>query len=261
MNECVMPVSIWDKIRRIFSEGPKPIATEHVASGETLDSLQAKLSVTDLVQPVVTQGTKDITHGIMVISENPADLAKTAGVDLETYSLARCLKSEGYGGRITGKARGIIAVGQCVRNASRRSFPKSQTPIFDKLTFSKYAVANGKYGEQRGRYAATSQDPKPWHILAAKAILAEDVPDLVRGATSFLDPAIWLIGSGEQRGRKLDSFDAILKRWHFSYGLAWTGDIPMVDPLFLMCFKPEPSKQERERSYRICQAVLPTPKG
>lgn len=222
----------------------------------TIEDFQNKLSDPALVKNAITNGTEvqvsvtykgkngaPVTRDIMIVTEKPSDLALQAGEPLEAYSLSRVMKSEGYAGPASQKARALIAIGQTVQRVAHKSFSGSDFPITNLLTRSIFKIANGKYGQQTGRYAATSLDPKPWHIEAAKAIINNELPDVVPGAVSFLDP--WLPGA-TQRGVPLGDFLAVMKKRHSLDKLAWTGPVPGIDTKSLIFFYSEPSKEIRE---------------
>jgi len=199
-----------------------------------------------------------VTQSLLVIRESPAELAAKAGVSQDVYSLARMMKSEGFKGPIEDKARTLIAKGQAARRAALARFPDEENPITRKLTASVFRVANGHYGEQSGRYAATSNDPRPWHIEAAKAIIADELPDVAPGTVSFLDA--WQSG-GTQRGKELPDFIDVMVKRHRKDKLAWFGLIPGIPASFIM-FYPESSVAVREemldkfiRLYRTGQIV------
>jgi len=221
-----------------------------------IEDFQNKLSDSSLVKNPVTNGTERlvsvsykgkgnvlITRDIMIVIEKPLDLALQANEDLEPYSLARVMKSEGYAGPASQKARALLAIGQTVQRVAHKSFSGSSSPITNLLTRSIFKIANGRYGQQTGRYAATSLDPKPWHIEAAKSIISNEVPDIVPEAVSFLDP--WMPGA-TQRGVPLGDLLAVMKKRHSEDKLAWTGPVNGIDSKSLIFFYPEPSKEIRE---------------
>ena len=247
---------VADFLMALFTRDPKRVTVTPwraaVKRRDTLRELQLQLTDASLIKHPVVKSTMVKGADVEYIRELPADLADAAGVDVETFSLACVMKSEGYGGRLSGKARALVAIGQCVVNAARSSYPRSKTPITDKLTRSRYRYANGHYGPQRGRYAATGVMPKPWHIRAAKAILSGAAPNLAQGCHSFCDPAVWR--GGTQRGRKLRPFADVMKRWHDSY--KWAAVlVPGVDPFHLILFKSEGSKAKRAESLARCLEI------
>lgn len=201
--------------------------------------------------PTTQVGTADGL--VTIVPTEPATLAHRAGLPLETYSLARCIASEGYSGAEEGKAAAAVAIGQAIRNGAGSS------SITAKLIRSRYPAAHGFYGEQSGRYAATTRDPKRWHGLVAAAVLAGDVPDLARGATMFLAPTVYA-GKGTQAGRPLGPFDVRMRKWHSidqdGYEQAWIGQIPTVDAGHLLVFRDESSAAKREASYKATLRVF-----
>lgn len=211
----------------------------------TIEDFQRDLTNPSLVQGFVTQAKTvqlPLAGGksLLVVSESPASLAAQAKATEDEYSLARLLKSEGYSGPLSQKARALVAIGQSVINKAK-SVKKSVTEL---LTHSEIPAANGLYGEQSGRYAATSQDPRPYHLKLAKALLHGEIPDIVHGGMYFLDPwEPW----AEQRGKKLEDFATVLKRWHDEYHYVRI-PIPGLTEDALMVFKPEGDAMKRAAS-------------
>lgn len=173
--------------------------------------------------PTGTGGT------VRIAMAQPAVLAAQAGLSREEYALARCITSEGYGGDKVGRAAAAVAIGQAIRNGARLDGGKS---IEAKLTASTFPEASGFFGEQAGRYAATTQDPTWWAGQVAQAVLNDDVPDLARGGHKFLDMAVF--ARGEQAGRQLNSIESTLRAWMLTEGNVWLGPIPTVDTYHLV---------------------------
>lgn len=128
-----------------------------------------------------------------VVPGHPDDLAATAGVDVEVYSLARVIASEEGLSSVATQA----AVGWSVRNhASNAS--KSITAL---LTAAKYGPHAGYYGTQRNievgtsgyngsdRYASTANDPYAGHVQVAAGVLDGSIEDFTGGADQFDRPA------------------------------------------------------------------------
>jgi hypothetical protein len=203
----------------------------------------------------VAQDPKRPDAGTVLVCRTPPDvLAQSAGATLEEYSLARCVASEGWGGDLGGRTEAAVVIAQCVANCARRSKPFSKQPIADKLLWSKFPAARGLFGEQRGRYAATTRDATHWHLMVARAVLAGRVPDLARGGTSFLDPHVWRV-SGMQSGRKLEPLDSVLQRWTGAYGLEWVGPIEGIDSRYLLVFRPQKDPKLRAASLARIRAL------
>lgn len=115
------------------------------------------------------------------IPDDPATLAAAAGTDLDTYALARMMRSEmGVLGVSAMTAVGFAAL----RAAGGRS-------ISSKLLYAAGA-GNGFFGPQGGsggiRYAATSADPTPDDILLASQIKDGSVSDNSQGANQWDSP-------------------------------------------------------------------------
>jgi hypothetical protein len=121
----------------------------------------------------------------------PEDLARLAGVDVDVYSLARCMEREE-----TSQA-GRIAVGWVTRNEARRE-KISVTKLLTRSTVKdtktgKVSVAfgDGFYGSQElHKWAATTNPPSAGSIELAKKILAEPpkISDPTGGATQWDAP-------------------------------------------------------------------------
>lgn len=115
------------------------------------------------------------------IPDDPATLAAAAGTDLDTYALARMLRSEmGILGQSAQTAVGYAAL-KYVNGGS----------IAAKLLYAT-GSGNGFFGKQGGpggtRYAATSADPTTADILLASQIIAGTVVDNSGGANQWDSP-------------------------------------------------------------------------
>lgn len=132
---------------------------------------------------------------------SPDTLAAIAGVDVEVYSLARCIASEeGNSSKET-----QAAVGWATKNHA----DASGKSITDLLTYAVEPTHRGKYGTQRNievgtangpnpatgfkggsdRYASTANDPYQGHIAIATGILDGSIPDITKGADQYDRPA------------------------------------------------------------------------
>ena len=228
----------------------------------TIEHWQAELSNPALVQSFATsaetveipttvmRGTPPVATEIkvLVVTTPVKVLAKQASIALgvsiseDENSLGRLLKSEGYSGSVSEKARALIGIGQAIVRRARKRFPGSNRPVTDLLTYSSFQFANGKYGEQSGRVAATSQDPRPWHLMVAKDILSGALPDVAPNATSFLEA--WQKGAS-QRGKALRDFIAVVTKWHRKDKLAWVGPVPgLSGKLLFFAKETDPGKRE-----------------
>lgn len=145
----------------------------------------------------ITQGSR-VTHAPYskttgVVPGLPDDLAAIAGVDVDTYSLARALASE----------EGNSSVGTQVEVAWAISNHASQAgkTITELVTAAKLASHKGRYGTQRNievgtagynesdRYCSTAQDPYSGHIQVAQGVLNGTFPDPTNGADQFDRPS------------------------------------------------------------------------
>lgn len=128
-----------------------------------------------------------------MVPGSPQSLADVAGVDVETYSLARVIASE----EGLSSAATQAAVGHSVRNHANTA-GKSITAV---LTYAKLASHRGSYGTQRNievgtdgyngsdRYASTANDPYAGHLEVAIGIMDGSIPDFTNGADQFDRPA------------------------------------------------------------------------
>ena len=153
-----------------------------------------------------------------IIVEDPAALAKAAGLSMDANAVARMLRSEGGGGSATEKAaRAWVA----------RNDAKAFKSVFDCLTFRR-DFGRGRFGEQgagRGRYA-TSKDPYEDDAHIAVEVLAGRIPDPTRGATKFVDKSAF----GKQPGTR--TYEAVAAEWgREGYVPA---SVPGVDPDFVV---------------------------
>ncbi len=124
---------------------------------------------------------------------SPEQLAAQAGLDLETYALARMIASEE--GSSSREVQALVA--HAVVNAARAG-GKS---ISSKLLRAKLPEHNGFFGTQRNieqgtegfngsdRFASTATDPYEGHAAIAAGVLSGAIPDLTAGATQFDRPS------------------------------------------------------------------------
>jgi hypothetical protein len=196
-----------------------------------------------------------VTIYILYAPALPIELARKAGVkDIDVYSLARLLASEGFSGADYTLA--MMLMGTVTRRVAKARYPKSATPITTLLTYSIFPVARGHYGEQSGRWAATTQDPTRWHVLMADAILHDEIPDMTRGAVKFVDP--WPPGAVQQ-GKPLRPFDKVMRSWHgINNRLAWVRSIPGIEDHALALFAPERDPAKRANALNDVLAIWRT---
>lgn len=128
-----------------------------------------------------------------VVPGTPTELASVAGVDVDTYSLARALASE----EGNSSAATQVAVAWAIRNHAEQA-GKSLTEL---VTAAKLASHRGKYGTQRNievgtvgyngsdRYCSTAQDPYAGHLQVAIGVLDGTFPDITGGADQFDRPS------------------------------------------------------------------------
>ncbi len=173
------------------------------------------------------------------VTESPVDIHRKAGIDRNTYSLARCVASE-EGSR---PAEYLLAVAEMVRNKAKRKGRE----VYQQLVFttnSTFSFTQGRYGEQRGRTASTRQDPKQRHVAAAQAALNGGSDFLPSNATTWFGPK--LQDSGKQGTHSL-SYDAveIAHKWGDDK-LHWIGPLPGIDSYKFAVFSQETTKTDNQ---------------
>ena len=106
------------------------------------------------------------------IAENPDDLAASANLDLQTYTLARIISSE----------EGNSPVAYWVAIASATLNNSIGGDVFSYAT-------DGAFGKQgAGRPVSTAQDPYDGHVRIAQAVMTGEIPDPTNGATQWVAP-------------------------------------------------------------------------
>lgn len=173
------------------------------------------------------------------VRESPVDIHRQAGIDRNTYALARCISSE-EGSR---PAEYLLAVAELVRNKAKRK----DKEVYQQLVFTTspaYHFTYGRYGEQRGRSASTRQDPKGRHVAAAKAALVGASDMLPSNATTWFGPK--LQDSGKQGTHSLN-YDAveIARKWGEDK-LHWIGPLPGIDTYKFVVFKQETTRTDNQ---------------
>lgn len=230
--------------------------------------LDAALSEPGALSQAVPWTTAKVRAGdgqlVTTVTTKPAELARQARVGLETFSLATCIASEGYGDarndpETTRRGRAAAAVGMAyvvVREALARE--KSITGM---LTAGAFTTAPaGQYGAQRGRYASTARPPTRWHLQVAAAVLAGEVTDVSRGARHFLDPAVFR--GGVQDGLPLGELGDTLTRWMIKGRQDWVGQVPTIDPYYLVFIGPGGTDETRQANRRrLLDIMLAGPQG
>lgn len=149
----------------------------------------------------VTQGAR-LTHAPYntttgVAPGDPAGLAASAGLDLDTYALARMIASEeGNSSAATqaliahaavnhaGGADRIAAVLLKAKNPTHSGSFGTQKDLERLVT-----TADGKQVHPSDRYASTATDPYEGHAAIARGVLDGTIPDLTGGADQFDRPS------------------------------------------------------------------------
>jgi hypothetical protein len=114
---------------------------------------------------------------------NPADpqaLATAANWDIDTYSLARMIRSEAGGQKLIAQQ----AVGSVALNHARDT-GQTITEVLLRAT----RAGNGYYGRQdQGRYASTSRDPADSYLQLASDLISGVITDPTNGARQWDSP-------------------------------------------------------------------------
>lgn len=114
------------------------------------------------------------------VPADPAALAATDGVDLDTYALARMVQSEAGILNDSGKLGVAFAALTYANNAGKS---------ISELLLRAKGDANGYFGQQdQGRYASTSRDPSQSAYDAAISAIGGRVPDPTGGADQWDSP-------------------------------------------------------------------------
>jgi hypothetical protein len=179
-------------------------------------------------------GPKTVVADDGLINEAPQDLARAAGLDLETYALARCLASEhGQDPDVY-----LYVVAWAVRNMAIERGVK----ISRLLTDGAGTNGDGYFGEQKAvagtKYASTKVDPCERHVRIASTVsAASQDSDPTAGATHFYSPRAQdalaaRAAAGDARYAKYAGKDAdyIDSTWSAPGGLYAGGAVPVVPP-------------------------------
>jgi hypothetical protein len=114
-----------------------------------------------------------------IIPTLPVDLAASAGVDIDQYSLARAMQSE------ESSTDGRTAIGWAIKN---HCVDKSITSVV--TANPKNPACDGHYSkEMPGKYCSTAHSPSSATLDLAASIISGEIPDLTGGATFWDGPA------------------------------------------------------------------------
>lgn len=146
----------------------------------------------------ITQGRRltscsyNKTTGVAPCS--PQSLADSAGLDLETYALARVIASE--------EGNSSTATQALVAHAVKNHAAAAGKSIASVLLAAKNPAHSGYFGTQADletttssgrhpsdRYASTATDPYEGHAAVAAGVLDGTIPDLTGGADQFDRPS------------------------------------------------------------------------
>jgi hypothetical protein len=120
------------------------------------------------------------------VSEDPQTLADAAGVELETYSLARVGQSEE--GLSSDRAK-IAVMYACKNHAEKQGKSITEVVTRGNPKRSDYADANGRYGRQGIHpYCSTIANPTTATLALAKQVIDETADDETQGAQWWDNP-------------------------------------------------------------------------
>ena len=173
------------------------------------------------------------------VTTSPVELHKLSGLDRNTYAVARCVASE-VGAQRPGEY--LLGVAEGVRNEAKR---RGVEP-YALLTFgtrSEYAWTRGMYGQQHGRWAATSQDPHLRAVVAARFAL-QNATNLCRDTIRWCSPDV--MDGGTQGGRPLRYNAVTLAEKWGAEGKVWIGAVPNVATYKQAWFKEGPATDNAE---------------
>lgn len=188
-----------------------------------------------------TPATTAERSGYLYVTEDPFSLAQSAGLDLDTYALARAVASE-----TSGSAAQLLAVAEAIRNAAA----EKGRSVFAQVTRDRsHPFADKLFGEQAGRFVSSRQNPRGQHVEAAMVALDLGTR-LARDAVRFISPKTH--DSGVQRGRSIPSAEEII-RSRASEGLLWVGPIEGIDEYDLMLL----SRQAKREPTEALAAIAP----
>lgn len=181
------------------------------------------------------------------------ELELSAGLDENTYALARMVSSEVN--LATKPPEYGLAVAECARNESRswRDGSRTLAYMLKYRTTRAYTWTDGYYGIQKGRWASTKQDPTERDVAVAQVVIGGS-RFLPAGARRFFDPRVQ--DGGRQGSTKLrkDAVD-VIHQWG-SEGWRWIGPLPNVDSYRLMVLEQERRRPLQEHEMAPALAVI-----
>lgn len=187
---------------------------------------------------VVSMPSPDIDDSViwLGVTQKPSLLASSAKLDLEDYSGARGTASEVTPVWTVYEHLAVTSIFHNEANARHagsvfKLLCERTTDTDDKYD---YSWTRGWFGEQKGRWAATRQDPNLRALAAFRA--AEDIAvrNYFRGATKFFNPA--LQNTGKQGSATLSkNAEDTIRKW-YKEGNRWVGPLAGIDHTRLMIF-------------------------
>lgn len=155
--------------------------------------------------------------GSGLVQVDPFGLASQAGVDINTYALARMVASEA-----SDKLTKVACAWACLNYATRRAKSVSVLLLAGK------GLADGRFGAQNlGKYASTKNPPGAGDLSIAADVLAKRVPDPTSGAEQWDNPVALDALKGKKIAGYTKSADEVAAERSKSHDLVM---VPGVSP-------------------------------
>lgn len=116
------------------------------------------------------------------VAVKPKELAGSAFLHVDVYSLARCIASEHPLGNLWEKS----VIGAAILNEAEFRGVTVTKLLIRRSYKGRLLTGNGFYGKQAGRHASTALDPRELDVSVATNILNGFFPDPTGGARRFL---------------------------------------------------------------------------
>lgn len=173
------------------------------------------------VGPKTAVGADGLVDGI------PDELASAAGLDVDTYALARALVSE-HGWDPDAY---LTAIAWAMRNKAE----ERGVSLVRLLTDGAGTAGDGRFGRQNApagtKYASTQTDPSERHVrIAAEVIVAPVSLDPTRGATHFFSPRTQDALAAKGAAGYTRTAAQVDADWRAPGGLYAAGAAPVVPP-------------------------------
>lgn len=173
-----------------------------------------------------------------IVLTSAEELARTAGVDTDTYILASNATSEARSRPLSEQAS-IVRV--AINTARKNPKWKNAADMLLNRTRASVSWSRGFLAEQRGGWASTARPPDA-NGFRAVAIART----LTHGGTSYFNPRAQ--AGGFQAGKPLRRNVKELLEFRDKNGSTWIGPLPGVDPRFLFI---QDKKRNVKRIYTV----------